>query len=216
MTSLKGLFARVRFREHRRAHAERKRNREQEPAGVTDTGAGIRHGRFRLTDPSLNGVFTVRSSDGGDLERVTANPGGDDCPSDYSPSGNRIVFTRANETTYALYTVRPAGSGLRQISPPGLNFNFCNGSWSPQGNEILLSAHQPSLDYHSSMWLLHANGTGLRRIPAPDCAGLNADPEGVGCFNPGWSPVGRKIVFGRQVDSQPRDIYTVRNRDRDR
>src|SRR5512133_641916 len=86
---------------------------------------------FGLTDPSLNGIYTVRSSDGGDLRRVTSNPGGDDCPSDYSPSGNRIVFTRASDTVYALFTVKLDGSGLRQITPPGMDFNFCNGNWSP-------------------------------------------------------------------------------------
>jgi Tol biopolymer transport system component len=164
---------------------------------------------FGITDPSLNGIYTVRASDGGDLQRVTSDPGGDDCPSDYSPYGNRIVFTRANETTYELDTVRPDGNGLRRISPEGLNFNFCNGSWSPQGNEILLSAHQPDFDYHSSIWLLHANGTGLRRIPVPDCGGLNADPNGVGCPSPSWSPDGQKIVFSRQVGTEPHDIYTV-------
>src|SRR6266487_3350842 len=75
-------------------------------------------------DPSLQGVYTLRSGDGGDLQRVTSDPGGDDCPGDYSPYGNRIVFTRVNDTTYELDTVRPDGSGLRRISPAGLNFNF--------------------------------------------------------------------------------------------
>jgi WD40-like Beta Propeller Repeat len=164
---------------------------------------------FGMTDPSLNGIYTVRASDGGDLQRVTSDPGGDDCPSDYSPYGNRIIFTRQNDTTYELDTIRPDGTGLRRISPEGLNFNFCNGSWSPQGNEILLSAHQPNFDYHSSIWVLHANGTGLRRIPVPDCGGLNADPNGVGCPSPSWSPNGQKIVFSRQVGTQPHDIYTV-------
>jgi Tol biopolymer transport system component len=161
------------------------------------------------SNPDLNGVYTVRASDGGDLQRVTSDPGGDDCASDYSPSGNRIVFTRQNDTTYALYTVRPDGSDLRQISPAGLNFNFCNGSWSPQGNEIVLSAHQPNFDYHSSIWVIHANGTGLRKIPVPDCGGLNADLNGVGCASPSWSPDGQAILFSRQLGHQPHDIYTV-------
>src|SRR6266496_3278860 len=42
-------------------------------------------------DPSLNGVYTVRSSDGGDLQQVTSNPFDFGCPSDYSPNGKRLI-----------------------------------------------------------------------------------------------------------------------------
>jgi Tol biopolymer transport system component len=162
------------------------------------------------TDPSLTGVYTLRSSDGGDLQRVTSDPTGDDCPSDYSPNGKRLVITRANESTYALYTVKLDGSGLKQITPDGMDFNFCNGSWSPQGNEIVFSAHVPNGDYHSSIWVVHFNGSGLRQIQVPGpCGGLISDPTTIGCFNPVWSPDGRKIAFGRNPADEQRDLYTV-------
>jgi Tol biopolymer transport system component len=166
---------------------------------------------FGQTDPSLNGVYTLRSSDGGDLQRVTYDPNGDDAPSDYSPSGNRLVFTRANDTTYALYTVKLDGSGMKQITPDGMDFNFGNGSWSPQGNEITFSAHVPNGDFHSSVWVVHFNGTGLRQLPiAGPCGGPFGDPTTWGCFNPVWSPDGRKIAIGRsQGDDGQRDLYTV-------
>ena len=96
------------------------------------------------TDPSLTGVYTLRSSDGGDLQRVTSDPTGDDCPSDYSPNGKRLVITRANDTTYEIDTVKLDGSGLTRITPEGMDFNFCNGNWSPQGNQIVFSAHVPN------------------------------------------------------------------------
>ena len=160
------------------------------------------------TDPSLTGLSTLRSSDGGDLQRVTSDPTGDDCPGDYSPNGRRLVITRANDTSYALYTVKLDGSGLTQITPDGLNFNFCNGSWSPQGNEILFSAHVPA-GYHSSIWVVHTDGSGLRRIPVAGCGGSNADPNAIGCFNPTWSPDGKKIVFGRRRGNEQSDLYTV-------
>ena len=159
-------------------------------------------------DPSLQGVYTLRSSDGGDLRQVTSNPGGDDCPSDYSPNGDRLVITRANDTVYGLFTVKLDGSGLRQITPDGLNFNFCNGSWSPQGNEILFSAHVPA-DSHSSIWVVHTDGSGLREIPVPGCGGPNSDPAAIGCFSPSWSPDGKKIVFGRRRGNEPADLYTA-------
>jgi Tol biopolymer transport system component len=90
-------------------------------------------------DPSLNGVYTVRSSDGGDLQQVTSNPFDFGCPSDYSPNGKRLIVAHGT-----LAVVKLDGSGLRQITPPGMFFNQCDGTWSPQGNEILFSAHVPA------------------------------------------------------------------------
>jgi Tol biopolymer transport system component len=162
------------------------------------------------TDPSLTGVYTLRSSDGGDLQRVTSDPTGDDCPSDYSPNGKRLLITRANDTTYEIDTVNLDGSGLTRITPEGMEFNFCNGNWSPQGNQIVFSAHVPNGDYHSSVWVVHSDGTGLRQLPiAGPCGGPFSDPTTFGCFNPVWSPDGRKIVFGRNQDDGQRDLYTV-------
>jgi Tol biopolymer transport system component len=165
---------------------------------------------FGQTDPSLNGVYTLRSSDGGDLQRVTYDPNGDDAPSDYSPNGKRLVITRANETTYELDTVKLDGSGLKPITPEGMDFNFGNGSWSPQGNQIVFSAHVPNGDYHSSVWVVHFDGSGLRQLPIDGpCGGPFSDPSTYGCFNPVWSPDGRKIAFGRNQDDGQRDLYTV-------
>jgi Tol biopolymer transport system component len=160
-------------------------------------------------DPTLQGVYTIRASDGTDLQRVTSDPNGDDCPSDYSPSGNRLVITRANDTSYELDTVKVDGSGRHQLTPFGMDFNFCNGSWSPQGNEILFSAHVPDGSYHSSIWVVHTDGSGLSQIPVPGCGGPNADPTAIGCFNPSWSPDGKKIVFGRRQGNGQSDLYTA-------
>jgi Tol biopolymer transport system component len=173
-------------------------------------GARLACEGFGHTDPSLNGVYTLRSSDGGDLQRVTSDPNGDDCPSDYSPNGKRLVVTRANETTYEIDTVKLDGSGLKRITPEGMEFNFCNGNWSPQGNQIVFSAHVPNGDYHSSVWVVHFNGAGLRQLPiAGPCGGPFSDPTTFGCFNPVWSPDGQKIAFGRNQDDGQRDLYTV-------
>ena len=164
---------------------------------------------FGQTDPSLNGVYTLRSSDGSDLQRVSSDPNGDDCPSDYSPDGKRLVITRANDTTYEIDTVKVDGSGMKRITPEGMNFNFCNGRWSPQGNQIAFSAHVPNGDYHSSIWAVHFDGSELREIPVPGCGAPNADPTGIGCFDPTWSPDGTKIAFGRRQGNGQSDLYTA-------
>jgi hypothetical protein len=41
-------------------------------------------------------MYTIRSSDGGGLLRITTNPGGEDDPVDYSPDGTQIAFIRTD------------------------------------------------------------------------------------------------------------------------
>jgi TolB protein len=167
---------------------------------------------FGGADGGLDGIYTIRSSDGGGLQQVTSDPGGDDCPGDYSPNGKRLVFIRLNDTTFALFTAKVDGTDLRQITPNGsdqfsITFAGC-GSWSPQGNEILFSARAPATDW-STIWAVHADGSGLRRIPISGCGGARSDPTSVGCFHPSWSPDGQKIIFNRPHPPESEDLYTV-------
>jgi Tol biopolymer transport system component len=166
---------------------------------------------FGESDPARNGIYTIRVSDGQGLQQMTSNPNGDDVPAAYSPDGKRLAFIRsdADGNSLGLFVVRTDGTGLRQIAPAGVT--CCNAGWSPQGNDIVFARHVTP-DVHSSIWIVHSDGTGLREVPAQPafgCGGLNSDPNAGGCFDPRWSPDGKRIVFGHGDDALGRNIYTV-------
>jgi WD40-like Beta Propeller Repeat len=155
-------------------------------------------------DPSLNGIYTIRSSDGGDLQRVTTAEF-DDCPADYSPNSHRLLVSNGQ-----LSVVESNGNGLHKITPDGMEVDFCSGSWSPQGNQITFSAKVPDTE-RSTIWVVHSDGSGLRKIPVPRCGGPRRDPTSIGCQKPVWSPDGQKIMFERHflIPNDHYDLYTV-------
>jgi Tol biopolymer transport system component len=160
------------------------------------------------TDPSRNGIYTIRSSDGGGLTRVTSNPaGGSDFPMDYSPSGGQLLFTRTDPSrpanaNAALFIVNRDGSGLRRITSWGFPDADDGGSWSPDGRWILFSGRGEG----GSLYVVHPDGTGLAKIPLET-------PSFSRAHDPSWSPDGTKIIFNLFTATSPgteqEGIYTA-------
>jgi Tol biopolymer transport system component len=149
-------------------------------------------------DSTLNGIYTIRSSDGGGLTRITDAEGANAIPIDYSPDGTQIVFGRVGPENHctkrsALYVVNVDGSGLHRITPWG----FCDddGSWSPNGSEI-------AFEHSGSIFVVHPDGSGLAKIPLA----VN-NPSFAGDVS--WSPDGNKMAFLVGTRTSPEGIGTA-------
>jgi Tol biopolymer transport system component len=160
--------------------------------------------------PGVTGIYTIRSSDGGDLTRITTAPvGGTDAPFDYSPDGKFLVFGRSamGEEQGLLFVVKLNGSGLQQITPSGM---VVGGSqWSPSGNKILFPAQIDS-EHRRAIFMVNSDGSGLHQVPILGCGGAFSDVRSIGCADPTWSPDGTKIAFVRRsAGAHVENIYTV-------
>jgi Tol biopolymer transport system component len=155
-------------------------------------------------NPSVNGIYTIRTKDGGGLTRITNAGGGalTDIPIDYSPDGKQLVFGRVSSADHScitgsgLFVVNVDGSGLHRITPNG----FCDddGSWSPDGSEIAFAAGGP----FTRIFVVHPDGTGLMQIPVP-VTGVS------GLADVGWSPDGSKLVFSLGSSLGLNGIFTA-------
>ena len=158
---------------------------------------------YGVDDPSRNGIYSLRVTDGGGLTRITSNPGGGDIAGDFSPDGKRLVFVRSkNERPVGIFVINVDGSGLRSLAATDmiLDESGFSGSWSPSGNNILFVAHEGA-GGPKRIWIANADSGAPRELPiAPTCQ--------FGCYSPSWSPDGTKIVFVRH-DGSSESIYVV-------
>ncbi len=151
-------------------------------------------------DGSRNGVYVVRSSDGGGLRVVSeSSPGESIGDPIFSPDGTGIAFfkTKAGVSPQgagAIFTVDVDGSNLRRITPWG--GAFMDQGWSPDGQ-----------------WIVYQRPYGVLTMVRPD--GSDAHdvpltlPPGAGAQNPAWSPDGQWIVFSL-AQGDTANIYVVR------
>ena len=91
-------------------------------------------------DEQRLGIYTVRSSNGGGLVRVTAPETGlADRPGDFSPDGSRLLFKRAHEEDVGPLMEVSVDGGTP--TPVGDILVEDPGRYSPDGGRILTSSH---------------------------------------------------------------------------
>jgi Tol biopolymer transport system component len=146
-----------------------------------------------MANPADAGLYTVRSSDASDLVRVTTTlPGGFDDGYGYSPDRSRILFAQFDSTDHStLLAVKPDGSDPIQLSPSALSvidlgfFDRVGADWSPDGSQVAFAAVSSTRQFNPGLFVVNADGTGLREIT----------PAGLGALSAQWSPNGAMIAF---------------------
>lgn len=162
--------------------------------------------------PKTNGLYTLRSSDGGGLKQiVVTRPPGDkhiDIPIGYSPDGTEILFNREHKPSHLgrLFVVHPDGTGLTRITPFGLLIREedCGGvstDWSPDGSQVTFAASLRSGKREgTAVFVMNSDGTGLHRVT----------PYGAnGIAGAAWSPDGTTIVFSAAFLTRHHLLWSV-------
>jgi Tol biopolymer transport system component len=95
----------------------------------------------------------------------------------------RIVFSAETSGGVQMFTIRPSGSGLRQITH--LDGDALNPDWSPDGRRIVFAI---GTETSARIAIVRSDGSHLRILPQP--AGVFDD-------QPSYSPNGQWIYFER-------------------
>jgi hypothetical protein len=141
-------------------------------------------------NPSRGGIYSVRSSDGGDLQRLTTPPDGmKDLPGDYSPDG-QLVFKRypGDEGLGPLMLVDASGGEPRLLYNGQMEDA---GRFSPDGRSVVTSTN-------GHLEVINLDGTVLHQISV----------DGSYLFGPVWSPDGARIAFSMSKTGPFAEVYT--------
>ncbi len=142
----------------------------------------------------------IANSDGGPLTNLTGSLEAPVQVARWSPDGSCVGFHAGYEGDQNIYTIRPDGTDLRQLTDFQSDEIF--GSWSPDGTRIVF-LRTGDLDGDgewdgSAMWVMNADGNSATQLLDP--SSMVGDAL--------WSPDGQRIAFQSLRDNKW-EIYVV-------
>jgi TolB protein len=156
--------------------------------------------------PTMDGIWTLRP-DGTD-RRLVVREGwgaswrpGFDVPLPGTTGarprpGPRVAYVAMTDTGFDLFTARPDGAGVRQLTTTG---KVAAPEWSPDHHTLAFTVRSRRNGY--SLWTVRADGHGLRRV-----TGVGYRPTELA-----WAPDGRAVAYG---DGPHLCVYTLASRAR--
>jgi TolB protein len=142
-------------------------------------------------DPSRDGIYTVRASDGGDLQRLTNPPDGmKDLPGDFSPTGQLIFKRHIGDEGNGPLMLVDANGGEPQLFYSGMVED--PGRFTADGQLVVTSMN-------GNLLVIKLDSTIVHEISV----------DGKYLFGPTWSPDGTRIAFSMTTTGDAfSDVYT--------
>jgi plastocyanin len=130
-------------------------------------------------------LFKMTATGGSQTQVVTAGL----TPSHptWAPNGSAIGFAGLKGTDSDIYTVKPAGTGLVDLTPDLTSFD-ADPQWSPGG--ITIAFDRTDANGNTNIWSIQQTGINLKQLTTS-----NHDS------NPSWSPDNKTIAFQSARDS---------------
>ncbi|OGD54034.1 hypothetical protein A3K80_00260 [Candidatus Bathyarchaeota archaeon RBG_13_38_9] len=143
-------------------------------------------------NPEGDEEIWIMNPDGTGKTQLTFNSANDREP-DWSPWGDRIVFSSNRDGDYEIYVMDTDGTKVKQLTN---NTSSADGkpSWSPLGDKIVFYGY----DGDHEIFVMDVNGISITQLTN----------NVVSDIWPDWSPDGSKIAFVRDWDPNG-DIYLM-------
>ncbi len=166
-----------------------------EPDASPDGGSLVvvrADGNYESAGPDATDLWVV-TVDGEVTSKLTA--GASARSPDWSPSGDRIVYSASVDDYSELRTISSDGTGSPELLLPSGGANRLAPAWSPDATQVAFVKRiysKPGADGVSEVWLVGADGQGPRRLA--DAPGGTDAPDAPEDQSIAWSPDGSQLL----------------------